>query len=407
MSLLPFLRRVKKATDGDKDDREKLSCVPSKPVRDEARQVVCLVEERGKKRGEYLKLTLKEKATIGLLGAKMDECLQQLLLGMRSRGTPVGTTVVIGAAKGILMKHKSECNSEIRLNKEWARSLLRRMGFTKRKANSKSKVLPENFDEIKEQFLIDVRSVIEMEDVPPSLVLNWDHTAMKIVPSSNWTMEKKGTKRVEIAAIDDKRQITALFACTMSGNFLPMQLIYKGTTTKCLPKLKDEGFPSDWHITYTTNHWANEVTTIAYLEKVIIPYVKRERERLKLEHAHCALALFDVFKGQCTAKVLALLEENNILFVTIPNNCTDRLQPLDLSVNKPAKDFVRAKFRDWYGNQICKQLDDGLNEEVDMRMSTMKPITAHWMINLHAYLSARPSIIINGFRAAGLEDYCN
>ena len=90
------------------------------------------------------------------------------------------------------------------------------MGFTKRKANSKSKVLPDNFVEIKEQFLIDVRSDIEMEDVPPSLVLNWDHTAMKIVPSSNWTLEKKGTKRVEIAAIDDKWQITAVFACTMS-----------------------------------------------------------------------------------------------------------------------------------------------------------------------------------------------
>ena len=112
---------------------------------------------------------------------------------------------------------------------------LRRMGFTKRRANSKSKVLLENFDEIKEQFQIDVRSVLEMEYVPPSLVLNWDHTAMKIVPSSKWTMEKKGTKRVEIAAIDDKRQITAVFACTMSGNFLPVQLIYKGTTTKCLP----------------------------------------------------------------------------------------------------------------------------------------------------------------------------
>ena len=33
-----------------------------------------------------------------------------------------------------------------------------------------------------------------MEDVPPSLVLNWDHTAMKIVSSSNWTMEKKEPK---------------------------------------------------------------------------------------------------------------------------------------------------------------------------------------------------------------------
>ena len=55
-----------------------------------------------------------------LLGTKMDECLQQLLLGMRSRGAPVGTTAVMGVAQGILMKHKSKCNSDIKLNKEWA-----------------------------------------------------------------------------------------------------------------------------------------------------------------------------------------------------------------------------------------------------------------------------------------------
>jgi len=68
------------------------------------------------------------------------------------------------------------------------------MDFTKRRANSKSKELPENFDKIRERFLIDIQPVIEMEDVPPSLAINWDHTAMKIVPSTNWTMEKKGTK---------------------------------------------------------------------------------------------------------------------------------------------------------------------------------------------------------------------
>ena len=127
---------------------------------------------------------------------------------MRTRGTPIGTSVVIGIGQGILMKYKSNC--DIKLNKEWARSVLRRMGFTKRRANSKSKILPHNFEEIKEQFLTDVQSVIYMEEVPPSLVLNWDHTAMKIVPSSQWTMEKKGIKRVEIAAVDDKRQITAV-----------------------------------------------------------------------------------------------------------------------------------------------------------------------------------------------------
>ena len=43
-----------------------------------------------------------------------------------------------------------------------------------------------------------------------------------------------------------------------------------------------------------------------------------------------------MFKGQCTEEVLQMLEENNIERVCAPANCTDRLQPLDLSMNKPA-----------------------------------------------------------------------
>ena len=40
MSLLPFLHRVKAATNVDEDDQEKSSRVSSKPVRDKVRQVV-------------------------------------------------------------------------------------------------------------------------------------------------------------------------------------------------------------------------------------------------------------------------------------------------------------------------------------------------------------------------------
>ena len=76
---------------------------------------------------------------------------------------------------------------------------------------------------------------------------------------------------------------------------------------------------------------------MAYIENIIIPFVQNERTLLGLSNDHCVLVLFDVFKGQCTSKVLKKLEDNNILYVTVPNNCTDRLQPLDLSVNKLAR----------------------------------------------------------------------
>ena len=56
--------------------------------------------------------------------------------------------------------------------------------------------------------------------------------------------------------------------------------------------------------------------------------------------------------------------------VSVPANCTDRLQPMDLSVNKPVKDFMRSKFRDRYSAQVQNQLDEGEKiSPVDLKMS--------------------------------------
>ena len=44
---------------------------------------------------------------------------------------------------------------------------------------------------------------------------------MRYVPVRNWTVAEEDSKRVEIAGVDDKKQLTAVFAGTKSGNFLP------------------------------------------------------------------------------------------------------------------------------------------------------------------------------------------
>ena len=88
------------------------------------------------------------------------------------------------------------------------------------------------------QYLADIQTKVYMKDIPTDFIINWDHTSWKYVPVSNWTMEHKGAKRVAIAGSDDKQQITALFSCTLSGRFLPPQVIYIGKISACLPKLK-------------------------------------------------------------------------------------------------------------------------------------------------------------------------
>ena len=70
-------------------------------------------------------------------------------------------------------------------------------------------------------------------------------------------MEAEGTKRVEVVGKDDKRQLTAVLGGSMTGEFLPPQLIYQGKTSRYLPSVK---FPDNWHITYSINHWSNEGT---------------------------------------------------------------------------------------------------------------------------------------------------
>ena len=99
-------------------------------------------------------------------------------------------------------------------------------------------------------------------------------------------------------------------------------------------------FPEGWHITHTPNHWYNEQTMISYIKSVIVPYLAEKRRQLGLDAKHTGLVILDEFRGQTTTRVLNLLQRNNLLYVIVPPNCTDCLQPLDVSVNWAAKQFL-------------------------------------------------------------------
>ena len=77
-----------------------------------------------------------------------------------------------------------------------------------------------------------------------------------------------------------------------------------------------------------------------YTTKIILPCLAETKNKLKLPSSHPALLLFDSFKRQCTENLLKLLDTKIINVVLIPPNCNDRLQPLDISDNKTAKEFL-------------------------------------------------------------------
>ena len=129
--------------------------------------------------------------------------------------------------------------------KACAVSLLQRMGYVKRKGSNAGRVSQPHLEELQEIFLADVQAGVLMNDIPLDLIFNWDETAFHFVSTSEWTMNCSGTKVVVISKSDDKRQVTAVLAGTLSGEFLTLQFLHQGKTNCCHPK---PSAPSGWDI---------------------------------------------------------------------------------------------------------------------------------------------------------------
>ena len=151
--------------------------------------------------------------------------MQAYLIKLREVGGVVNSAIARGSTRGIIRMSNPKLlagnGGHIVLTKKWNKYLLKRMDFVKRKASSNAKGNVHDFVEVKTNYLADIKVIISLEEVPPCLVINWDHTGLKYVPVLFWTMAKEWSKKVPIAGVDDKRQITDVFATTMGGDFLP------------------------------------------------------------------------------------------------------------------------------------------------------------------------------------------
>jgi hypothetical protein len=83
-----------------------------------------------------------------------------------------------------------------------------------------------------------VAYLVKLYSIPRELIINTDQTGIHLVPiGGSHTWERRGAKDVKFLGIEDKRQITACVSSSTSGDLLPLQLVFTGTTPRCLPKI--------------------------------------------------------------------------------------------------------------------------------------------------------------------------
>ena len=142
----------------------------------------------------------------------LDDVVKEYIKQLRTAGGVVSTAVVMAAARGIILSKNrallQEYGGHIAIEKSWARSMLIRMNFVKRKGTNSAK-LPPDFEKVKSDFLERVKKAVLENQIFPQMVINWDQTAVRLVPYSDWMMEEQGSNKISIKGLNDKREITA------------------------------------------------------------------------------------------------------------------------------------------------------------------------------------------------------
>ena len=111
------------------------------------------------------------------------------------------------------------------------------MGLTRRVDTTSRPPVPQGiYDKCRRDFLSDIQDKVKSHSIPADLVLNANQTPSSYISVGKLTMAARGAKSVPIKGLTDKRNITLTSTCTLSGAFLPLQIIYGGRTKACHPR---------------------------------------------------------------------------------------------------------------------------------------------------------------------------
>src|SRR5882762_1093746 len=109
------------------------------------------------------------------------------------------------------------------------------MGWSLRRSTRAGKKTPDGVTYILTNAYFRLVHTISDNTVPNTLIVNTDQTLVTYSAGASETYAPKGSKQVEVVGKDEKRGFTLVVGISMSGEALPFQAIYAGSTSCSLP----------------------------------------------------------------------------------------------------------------------------------------------------------------------------
>ena len=155
------------------------------------------------------------------IGDNLNCMMQAYIYRLREAAGVVNVPIVMAAACGIAAHENrvflSDFGKPFTPTRDWAHGVLDRMDFTKRKGTKAAKHKISDLPEIKQNFVSRFLDFVINRQIPTEMVVNLDQTGVRMVPSGQWTFEKKGSQHVSSIGLDDKREIKVLLGCCQYG----------------------------------------------------------------------------------------------------------------------------------------------------------------------------------------------
>ena len=173
-------------------------------------------------------------------------------------------------------------------------------------------------------------------------MINMDETAFNYNMNSKATKHKIGAKTIMIKTQNqEKLRISAIMSICGNGERLKPYLIFKGAHNgriyHSLSKLKEvnKGLVV---INVNNNAWATKNIIKDWIQKIYIPYFNGT-------DLSKSLLIWDNASMHNSFEILKFLNDKKINIIFVPRGLTPILHPLDLSINRPLKDWVKKNMK--------------------------------------------------------------